>query len=1732
MLPVLLALGVISLGVLGLRAQNSAPPTIAVSRHALNNNGRIEGSAQQLLGENINFNWGSFFDGDLKVPGSPRVQLNGQPNWNGQSNGGGSTAPSNYTVTLGSGVTLRSLVTQSNPIALDNVPTPPNSSGNRSFNINNAKDASKINSWASVRDLTLNSGAPDLAVPAGTYGNFNVKGGALIFGTPGDTTPDVYNFQNLSFNGNAGLKLAGPVVINVRNGMNVNGVLGSSQNQAWLQLRISNGGLTVNSGTTVYGSVRAPLGSVNVNGTVYGTVQADRLTVNNSGVIKLATIVEPTPVPTVTPVPTATPVPTPIPTATPVPTPTVVPTPVPSPTATPLPPVSPIVECVENLGNGQYRAHFGTNVPGTQSQIIPVGTAAGNENHFTPNPIDREQPTAFLPGRTVDSFRVVFSGSTTLTWTLRGQSVTASANSNGCPVPTPTPTVAPTATPIPVPTATPTPAPTAIPVPTATPTPAPTATPTPIPNRAPVAVDDAYSVDEDGTLNVQTPGILANDSDADGDPFEARLVSGPSHGTLELFLNGGFRYVPTPLFDGADSFTYRANDGALDSNVATVTITVDPVNHAPVAYDSTADVNEDGVVPFTPRANDADGDVLTVNITSAPRNGVVSGSGRDFVYRPNPRFFGTDTLTFVVSDGQANSNSATVTFNVAHVNHAPFGRPDFYATDEDAPLTVPVATGVLFNDLDDAGDVLSAILVSAPVNGTLSLQSDGSFGYAPNPDYFGSDSFRYQPRDNANPALTGAPVTVTITVNPVNDAPTARDINETIGQRNSVNRLFDGRDVDDGPFNLTYAIISGPTNGRAVVGAFGGGFNYSPNPGFLGIDSFTYQATDPHGAVSNIATVTVTVERPFDAPVAVDDNYSIVQDRSLNGASVLANDVPSPNRADTSLTAVTETNPAHGTLTLNPNGTFVYVPAAGYVGADSFTYHAMDNGGATSLLATVSINVTQANRAPVAVADTYSTDEDTVLNVAAPGVLGNDTDADGDALTALSVSKPAHGSIGFRADGSLTYTPDANYFGADSFNYRVSDGTLQSAPVAVSITVNPVNDAPVAYDVDGGTVAYGTPLSGMLRADDVDDETSALTYSLVSNSIHATVTVNANGEFTYRSSPTHVYTGVDSFTYRATDASGLTSNIATVTVNVLAPLTARPDFYDTTDAPGPGLTGASVLLNDSGSGPLSMVLVSNVSNGSLILASEGKFTYIPNTGFVGNDSFSYRAVAANGATSNVATVTIRVTHVNHAPYVKSEYYSVGASGTLNVGAPGVLGNDSDPDITNYGDRFGDRLTVTLATNSTAGTAPNNPRYGTVNLRPDGSFDYTPNAPLPGQDITDSFAYIVSDGQGAQSYGRAFIRIQLTNNAPVAQNQSLILQNDYLPITLSATDADNDPLNYELLTLPTSGILRSVSGSPAFVGSSYNADSLYYQPTTIYGPGAAARDSFTFRARDSRGGYSNAATVSIRNRYVNSAPVAVADEAITTGSAITIAVLANDTDAEGDALRVISVSGGRTGSTLTISADAQSVIYNPGSNFDPGSSDSFSYRVTDGFGPSVVGNVVVRQVTPGSVDGAIGAQASNYPYIGYGIVNADASGQIAQGIARPLQTGANGAAVYRLTLSNNSTGYDSMVLRGPGNEPGVSPQNARWHVRYFDIYGGPDYGPSEITDQVTSAAGWKTFTLVQNQVIFVRVEVTPDATVQNGDVIQTLFTLSSARDPRGLDVIGAQTAKQFFPSTTP
>jgi rhamnogalacturonan endolyase len=264
----------------------------AFVRHAPVLNGDLDGSAQLLTAENVTVNGSGYVAGDLLVPGTPTVRLNGHPTFAGTQDATGVEAPANYTVTLNGNAVLRYLVRRVDPIAMPVVAAPPAPTGTRSVSINQAGQSA--GDFATIRNLTLNGNVGLIALPAGTYGSVIANGGSgFVLGVPGATEPAVYNIQNLTLNGNSQLQVVGPVTLVLANGTSASSsLIGNTDHPEWLSVQVAAGGFVLNGNTHLSGYIVAPNGTVTINGTsiLIGEVSADRLTINGNGLLQ-----EPTP---------------------------------------------------------------------------------------------------------------------------------------------------------------------------------------------------------------------------------------------------------------------------------------------------------------------------------------------------------------------------------------------------------------------------------------------------------------------------------------------------------------------------------------------------------------------------------------------------------------------------------------------------------------------------------------------------------------------------------------------------------------------------------------------------------------------------------------------------------------------------------------------------------------------------------------------------------------------------------------------------------------------------------------------------------------------------------------------------------------------------------------------------------------------------------------------------------------------------------------------------------------------------------------------------------------------------------------------------------------------------------------------------------------------------------------------------------------------------------------------
>ncbi|WP_179952311.1 Ig-like domain-containing protein [Marinicella rhabdoformis] len=660
-------------------------------------------------------------------------------------------------------------------------------------------------------------------------------------------------------------------------------------------------------------------------------------------------------------------------------------------------------------------------------------------------------------------------------------------------------------------------------------------------NTPPVAVDDIVSTDEDVMVSVN---VLTGDSDADvGDTLSVTSCGTATSGSVSQNVNA-CEYTPNLNFNGSDSFVYTITDGT-DTDTATVNITVDAVNDAPTADAQTVNTTEDNAVGITLTGSDPDSDPLTYSV-SAPSNGSLSGTAPNLTYTPDADFNGGDSFTFTVNDGTVDSAAATVTINVSAVNDAPTANAQSVSTDED------VAVGITLTGSDPDSDPLT-YSVSAPSNGSLSGTAP-NLTYTPDANFNGNDSFTFTVNDGT--ANSGA-ATVSITVDSVNDVPTANSQSTSTTEDNAVGITLTGSDPDSDP--LTYS-VSAPSNGS--LSGTAPNLTYTPDADFNGGDSFTFTVND--GTVdSAAATVTINVSAVNDAPTANAQPVSTDEDVAV-GITLTGSD-PDSDPLTYSVSA-----PSNGSLSgTAPNLT--YTPDANFNGGDSFTF-TVNDGTVDSSAATVSITVDSVNDAPTANSQSTSTTEDNAVGITLTG-----SDPDSDPLT-YSVSAPSNGSLSGTAP-NLTYTPDADFNGGDSFTFTVNDGTVDSVAATVTINVSAVNDAPTANAQTVNTTednAVGITLTGS------DPDSDPLTYSVGSPANGSLSGTAPNLTYT----PDADFNGGDSFTFTvndgATNSSAATVSITVDSVNDQPSMTTSEQVYASSSAFGNQLTAPIACYFDMG----------------------------------------------------------------------------------------------------------------------------------------------------------------------------------------------------------------------------------------------------------------------------------------------------------------------------------------------------------------------------------------------------------------------------------------------------------------------------------------------------------------------------------------------------------------------
>ncbi|EGQ8069523.1 tandem-95 repeat protein [Vibrio parahaemolyticus] len=1032
---------------------------------------------------------------------------------------------------------------------------------------------------------------------------------------------------------------------------------------------------------------------------------------------------------------------------------------------------------------------------------------------------------------------------------------------------------------------------------------------------APVAdiVADKATVVEDTPTIIK---VLGNDTfEGDDKVVSLDTNNGPANGTVSVNPDGSVTYTPNDNYHGADSFTYIVTSGGV-SESTTVNVDVTPVNDAPMAKDDIATTQEDTAVTIDvmPNDTDVDGDTLSIQSASVPSDqGTVEIVDGKLVFTPAENFNGDTEITYTVTDGQL-TDEAKVTVTVNPVNDAPIIKVDAVESiTEDAVSTDTVVATLEVADTDTPEDQLTVSLENNS-NGYFVLVGNEVKLTQAGVDAVNNDELNLKDltisasvSDGVNPTVSDSD---SLVVNRANDAPTVE--NAIADQELSEDFATYTIDLNDAFKDSDSALnfsVSG--NSNVLVSIENGIATISPTADWNGSETLTFTATDPSGE-SVSQTVNFTVASVADI---VADKATVVEDTPTI-INVLSNDTFESTDKVVSLDA--DNGPKNGTVIVNNDGTVTYTPDDNYVGKDTFTY--VVTSGGVSESTTVSVDVTPVNDAPVAKDDIATTQEDTAVTI---DVLPNDSDVDGDKLSIESASVPKEQGTVEVVNGKLVFTPAENFNGDAEITYTVTDGQLTDE-AKVTVTVNPVNDAPTikvdaVESITEDAVSTDTVVA-TLTVRDTDTPEDQLTVSLKNNSNGYFVLVGDEVKLTQA--------GVDAvnndelnlkdLTISASVSDGVNptaSDSDSLIVNRVndAP-TIKVDAVEsiTEDAVNTDTVVATLTVRDTDT-PEDQLAVSleNNSNGYFVLVgNEVKLTQA-GVDAVNNDELNLKDLTISASVSDGVNPTANdsdsliVNRVNDAPTVE------------NAIADQELSEDFATYTIDLNDAFKDSdsaLNFSVSGNS-------NIQVAIVN----GIATITPTADWNG---SEALTFTATDPSG-ESVSQT-VNFTVAPVADIVADKATVVEDT--PTIIKVLGNDTFEGDDQVVSLDT-------NNGPANGTVSVNPDgSVTYTPNDNY----HGTDSFTYIVTS--GGVSESTTVSVDVTPVNDAPVAKDDIATTQeDTAVTIDVLPNDSDVDGDKLSIESASVPKEQGTVEVVNGK--LVFTPAENFNGDA--EITYTVTDG-----------------------------------------------------------------------------------------------------------------------------------------------------------------------------------------
>lgn len=1030
-------------------------------------------------------------------------------------------------------------------------------------------------------------------------------------------------------------------------------------------------------------------------------------------------------------------------------------------------------------------------------------------------------------------------------------------------------------------------------------------------NQAPNAVNDVVQTPVNTTIPVP---VTLNDSDPENQPLTLTITTAPMHGTAVVQPNGVIAYTPFDNYIGLDTLEYKICDNGTPSlcDEATLVIGINtPLNQPPVGTDNSAYTDINQPVTINVIADDTDpniGDILSVLPSSNPENGTVVYTPQgEAIYTPEPGFVGTDYFTYLVCDNgiPVLCDVVAVEITVGNINQPPVALNDTFTT----TVNTPINTYLLQNDSDPDNDTtqLTITVIEQAAHGTAQAVNGNYVTYNPTNNYVGTDTFKYQICDPENACDTAI---VIITIVPVVSAQPDLAFTEA---NTPVTIPVLNNDLGD---NITIkTILDTPDNGSITdVNPNTGEVIYTPNPGFVGTDYFTYVICDNlNHCDTTVVAVTVMPQGMPNHPPTANNDVTYTQPNTPLIINPIEND-NDPDNDPITITAI-EQQPTQGTVVINPDGTVTYTPNPNVQQVcDIFSYIVCDNG-TPSLCDTAFVQVgigtsNCLNNPPNALPDEATTNDGTPVNI---NVLTNDTEPDNDPITLILASNPAHGTV-IENNNLFTYTPEDGFVGIDYFTYIICDNQMPKLcdTTYVTITVLPqgVNAEPdIAY------TPINTPVDINVLPN--DEGTAIQLVDIVTNPDFGTLEVYPfDGIVTYTPNPDFV--GIDYFEYQICGANN-DCDITVVTIIVLPDTITNiapnaVDDIDETPVNTPILV--DIVNNDNdpfGGNDLTILSTEQPNNGTVTIINDSSVVYAPKLDFVGVDSFTY-IVCDNGTPILCDTATVFI-YVNTQLINNQEVIAIDDFDETTINTPidiPVLANDFDPD--------GDDFVITLITEPGHGTAsdPNN----------DGLVTYTPN---PGFTGTDFFTYIICDNGTPTACDTAYVTILVAGDTILINDTTL----EETPIEICLENYVTEGLqinNIDVTELPQ-------SGSIIIVGTC-----VQYFPE----PDTTGNVNMVFLACDEN---QNCIPIQINITIlpIPDPPVAKNDTDTTLlNTPIIIAVLNNDSDPDGDLLPIALINIAPTNGIATPNNDG-TITYTPNPNFI--GLDSFRYAIFDSTGLS-------------------------------------------------------------------------------------------------------------------------------------------------------------------------------------